>query len=200
MTSAADRSINRKDWTLPVLSHWPRNTPVKRTTVYAGKYLAVLMASVVSILFYLAIVVGNGVFYLGFGAFSDTPELLASFAIALLYLLALMGFVFLFSSLFKTSLYAVLVVAVMFLFGFTIVQDVVIALANTEPWFLLSYVSSIISYPLTGVPAHIAHMTIGRSTTTMYNPTYAEGLGVMFAYFFGTTLGGLYLFEREQFT
>jgi ABC-2 type transport system permease protein len=174
--------------------------PVKRTTVYAGKYLAVLAASIVSILLYLVIVMGNAVYYLGGNAFSDLGPLFASFGLALLYLLALMGFVFLFSSLFKTSLYAVLVVAVMFLFGFTIIQEVVIALTNTEPWFLLSYVDGIIGYPLTGVPEHIARMTIGRATTTVYNPTYLEGIAVMFGYFLLTTLGGLFLFEREQFT
>jgi len=171
--------------------------PVKRMTVYAGKYLAVLMASIVSILVYLAIVLGNAVYYLGGGAFNDVGQLLASIALALLYLLALMGFVFLFSSLFKTSLYAVLVVAVMFLFGFTIIQDVVIGLTGTEPWFLLSYANQVIAYPLTGVPAHVVHNPF---TGTTYNPTYFEGIAVMLGYFVLTTLGGLVFFEREEFT
>ncbi|MGD0249900.1 MAG: ABC transporter permease [Thermoplasmata archaeon] len=171
--------------------------PVKRTTVYAGKYLAVLMASVVSILVYLAIVIGNAAYYLGGGAVSDVGSLFASFALALLYLLALMGFVFLFSSLFKTSLYAVLVVAVMFLIGFSIIQGVVTSLTNTEPWFLLSYANSVIAYPLTGVPAHVVH---SRFTGTTYYPTYFEGIAVMFGYFILTTIGGLFLFEREEFT
>ena len=175
--------------------------PVKRTTVYAGKYLAVLAASIVAMVVYLVILMGNAVFYLGGNAFSDLPALLASIGLALLYLLALMGFVFLFSSLFKTSLYAVLVVAVMFLFGFSIIQDVIVALAHTEPWFMLTYADGVIAYPLTGVPEHIGRVVgPGGGSSTVYNPTYLEGIVVMLGYFVGTTLGGLLLFEREQFT
>ena len=174
--------------------------PLRRVTVYAGKYLAVLVASIVSILLYLAVVVANGVAYFGASAFSDPGQLFASFALALLYLLALMGFVFLFSSLFKTSLYAVLVVAVLFLIGFSILQSVIVSLTATEPWYILSYVSGVISYPLTGVPEHVAHVRVAGALATVYSPTYAEGIGVMLGYFFLTTIGGLFLFEREEFT
>ena len=176
--------------------------PVRRATVYVGKYLAVLMASVISIGFYLAILFGNGAYYLGWGAFSDLGNLAASICLALLYLLALMGFVFFFSSLFKTSTYAVLVVAVLFLFAFSIVQAVYVALVHAEPWFMLSYANGVIAYPLTGVQQHIVHtvnpFTGARSTS--YNPTYVEGIGVMLLYWILTSVVGLFLFEREEFT
>jgi len=176
--------------------------PIKRTTVYAGKYLATLAASIVSLIVYLIIVTGNAVYYLGAGAFSVPIPLIESFAITLLYLLALLGFVFLFSSLFKTSAYAVLVVAILFLFGFSIIQEVIVSLAHTEPWFQLSYVNSINAYPLTGVPGHIVttRSPFGRATVTTYNPTYFEGLVVMAGYWLLTTIGGLLFFEREEFT
>lgn len=176
--------------------------PVKRATVYVGKYLAALAASIVSLLVFLLIILGNAVYYLGAGAFSDPGPLFASFALTLLYLLALLGFVFLFSSLFKTSLYAVLVVAVLFLFGFSIIQEVIVMLVHSEPWFLLSYVNAIIAYPLTGVPAHIMTVTnpFSHTTSKSFNPTYFTGIGVMLLYFVLTTLGGLFLFEREEFT
>ena len=173
--------------------------PVKRPAVYAGKYLAVLVASVVAMLLYLAIVIGNAAFYLGFGAFSDVGSLFASFLVALLYLLALMGFVFLFSSLFKTSLYAVLVVAILFLIGFSLIQEAVVGLTGTEPWYLLSYVAGIIAYPLTGVPAHIETVRVAGTVVKTYHPSYLEGFSVMFGYFLLTTIGGLLLFQREEF-
>jgi len=176
--------------------------PIKRTTVYAGKYLAALAASIVSLAVYLVIVTGNAVYYLGTGAFTVPGPLIESFAITLLYLLALLGFVFLFSSLFKTSAYAVLLVAVLFLFGFSIIQTVIVDLAHSEPWFLLSYANSILAYPLTGVPGHIV-MTrnpFTRATITTYNPTYFEGIVVMTGYWLLTTFGGLFLFGREEFT
>jgi ABC-type transport system involved in multi-copper enzyme maturation permease subunit len=151
---------------------------------------------------YLIIVTGNAVYYLGMGAFSVPGPLIESFALTLLYLLALLGFVFLFSSLFKTSAYAVLVVAVLFLFGFSIIQEVVISLAHTEPWFLLSYVNAINAYPLTGVLEHVVttRNPFTRGTITTYNPTYIEGIAVMAGYWLLTTIGGLALFEREEFT
>jgi ABC-2 type transport system permease protein len=178
--------------------------PIRRTAVYAGKYMAALLASVVSLVVFLLIVIGNAAYYLGAGAFSDPGPLAESFALALLYLLALLGFVFLFSSLFKTSLYAVLVVAVLFLFGFSIIQAVVTDLAHTEPWFLLSYVANasntVIAYPLVGVPPHISTVTTGRFSMTTYNPTYLEGIAIMVGYFLASAIGGLLLFEREEFT
>jgi hypothetical protein len=33
-----------------------------------------------------------------------------------------------------------------------------------------------------------------------YNPTYPEGILIMVGYFVFTTLGGLLLFEREEFS
>lgn len=171
--------------------------PVRRGSVYAGKYLAAFFASVVAVALYLAILVGNGVYYLGATALEEPGSLLASFGLALLYLLALLGTVFLFSSMFKQSLYGVLVVAVLFLFGWSILQVEIVTLAHIEPWFVISYAAETISYPLSGSPPHTVAFG-GR--TILYHPTLAEGVWIMLGYFVLTTLVGLVLFEREEFT
>lgn len=176
--------------------------PIRRASVYAGKFLAALAASIVSILVYLAILLANGVVYLGSGALP--LPLLESFAIALLYLLALLGAVFLFSSMFRNSLYAVLVVAVLFLFGFTIIADLITALVKIEPWFIITYADQVISYPfLSTLPAHMVTTTTpgprGMTVTTYY-PTYLEGFAIMIGYFVLTAAAGLFFFEREEFT
>lgn len=175
--------------------------PIRRRTVYTGKYLAALAASIVAVVFYLVILVVNGAVYLGTGFFP--LSLLESFAIAMLYLLALLGAVFLFSSLFKNSLYAVLVVAVLFLFGFMIIEALITDLVKIEPWFIITYADQVISYPfLATLPAHVATTTPPEAMmpVTTYSPTYAEGLAIMAGYFVLATLGGLFLFEREEFT
>lgn len=171
--------------------------PVRRSSVYAGKFIAAALASVVCVLIYLGILVVNGLYYLG--ALSAFPgALLVSFGIAMLYLLALLGAVFLFSSMFKNSLYAVLVVAVLFLFGFTLIDELLIGLVQVEPWFVIDYARPVIAYPfLSALPAHV---TPGMFGGTTYNPTYLEGLLIMAGYFVTTAVGGLLLFEREQFT
>ncbi len=166
--------------------------PIKRWSVYAGKYIAAFAASVVTLLVYLVILIAFGSYY--FGSNLPTVALAQSFLLALLYLSALLGTTFLFSSLFKTSLYAVLVVAVMFLFGFTLVIALLEGLVQIEPWFIVTYANSVIGYPFSGVPMHI-----GRLALADY-PTYLEGIEILLGYFLATTLGGLFLFEREEFT
>jgi len=169
--------------------------PIRRTSVYLGKYLAAFLASTICLLLFLAIVVGNGVIYLGTG--SVNGALAVSLGLTLLYLLALLGAVFLFSSLFKNGLYAVLVVAVLFLFGFTVIQELVVGLIHIEPWFLITYAQPVLSYPFGAIPTHMAH---GTSGTTSYHPYYWEGIAIMLGYAVLTGLGGLALFEREEFT
>jgi len=177
--------------------------PIRRSAVYAGKFVAAVGASIVAMVFYLVILIGNGVAYLGTGFFP--LALLESFAIALLYLLALLGAVFLFSSLFKNSLYAVLVVAILFLFGFTLIMELIVGLVKIEPWFIIDYARATIAYPFDPtLPAHVATVVTtgprGRVTTsTTYNPTYPEGLAIMAGYFVLTAIAGLFLFEREEF-
>ncbi|MFY9717802.1 MAG: ABC transporter permease [Thermoplasmata archaeon] len=179
--------------------------PIRRTSVYAGKFLAALAASLVAVVFYLAILLANGAYYLGASHAFPVP-LIESFAIALLYLLALLGAVFLFSSLFKNSLYAVLVVAVLFLFGFSIIQGVVTDLVKIEPWFIITYADQVIGYPfLSTLPPHVSTVTMhglhgATITVTTYNPTYLEGLVIMAGYFVLTAIAGLALFGREEFT
>ncbi|HTP53746.1 MAG TPA: ABC transporter permease [Thermoplasmata archaeon] len=174
--------------------------PIKRWSVYAGKYLAAFLASLLTILVYFVYLVLFAAYFMGARAISG--PLFESLGLAVLYLSALLGFVFLFSSLFKSSLYAVLVVAVLFLFGFSIIQALVVGLVHIEPWFLLSYASnltnSVMAYPFVGVPPHMVTDPITGNTS--YNPSYAEGIAIIVGYFLWTTIGGLLLFEREEFT
>jgi ABC-type transport system involved in multi-copper enzyme maturation permease subunit len=111
--------------------------------------------------------------------------------------------VFLFSSMFKNSLYAVLVVAVLFLFGFSIIETLISDLVKIEPWFIITYAQNVLSYPfMSSLPPHVMTTPVGRGggTITTYNPTYLEGFAVMGGYFIFTAIGGLALFEREEFT
>ena len=179
--------------------------PLRRSTIFAGKYVAALAASIAMIMLYLVFLLLNGVYYFGANAFPW--QLGASFALSLVYLLAVLGSAFLFSSLFKTSTYAVLVVAVLFLIGFTILQAWVTDLVKIEPWFLISYASGILTDVFQSpYPPHtqttIVHGTISSVTLTVtsYTPTLIEGLAIMAGYFLVTTVLGLLLFEREEFT
>jgi ABC-2 type transport system permease protein len=166
--------------------------PIKRWSVYAGKFIAAYAASLLIIAIYLVALIGAGVYFLGAAAISG--GLFEAFALAALYLGALLGTTFLFSSMFKNSLYGVIVVAVMFLFGFSIIIALLEALVGITPWFIVTWANSAISYPITGAP-HIVR--VGNVSSA---PTYLQGIAVMLGYFFFTTIGGLFLFDREEFT
>jgi ABC-2 type transport system permease protein len=175
--------------------------PVRREAIYVGKYLAALVASFTALAFFLVILLGNGLYY--FGASFFPWQLGESVLLACVYLLAVLGATFLFSSLFKTSTYATLVVAVLFLFGFSILQALVTDLAKIEPWFIISYADSIIGNAfLNPYPAHVTVTVATRfmPSETVYTPTLVEGVAIMLGYFVITTLVGLWLFEREEFT
>jgi ABC-2 type transport system permease protein len=168
--------------------------PIKRASVYAGKFLAAYGAALLTMAVYLGVVFGSGLFFLGHSAV--TAGLFESFVLVALYLAALLGTAFLFSSLFKVSLYGVIVVLVMFLVGFSAIEGIVEGLVNVTPWFIISWAEPVISYPITGVP-----VGVGRAFAHIIGePTYVQGIAVMIGYFVGTTLGGLALFEREEFT
>lgn len=168
--------------------------PIKRWSVYAGKFIAAFLAALVTILVYFVYLIAFGAYF--FGGSAVSLHLFESLALAILYLGALLGTTFLFSSLFKTSLYAVLVVAVLFLFGFSLITDLIEGLAHIEPWFIVTYANQVIGYPFSGVPRH-RFVVAGIPA---YAPTYLEGIVIMLGYLIGTAVVGLLLFEREEFT
>jgi ABC-2 type transport system permease protein len=173
--------------------------PIRRITVYAAKYLAALFASFIILVYFAAIVLANGVFYHGTDAFPW--QFGASFVFASVYLLALLGFTFLFSSLFKTSSYATLLTAVLFLFGFNILQVVISGLAQSEPWMIISYSSGIMgNIFVTPYPPHVIPPGPGGPPFSLYNPTIETGVAIMLAYLVVSAVAGLYLFKRKEFT
>lgn len=181
--------------------------PVRRSTVYVGKFIAAYLASLAMILIFLAILLANGAYY--FGAAAVPWQLGPSLLLTLLYLAAALGATFLFSSLFKTSAYGFVLTAILFLFGFTLLQDVIVGLAKVEPWMIISYAETAIgsvfgtnvNWGLSGVETVIT-TPIGRMTVTSVSWTagVAEAVVIMIVYFLGTAAAGLALFEREEFS
>ncbi|MGA2664391.1 MAG: ABC transporter permease [Nitrososphaerales archaeon] len=168
------------------------SNPIRRSSFYVGKFVASFIASTVVIAVYLALAVINGLYYFG----ANIPyQLGESFLFAWFYLLAILGFTFMFSSLFKNSSYAILLSAVLLIIGFSIISGVLEAVANIEPWFILSYGGGIVSdvlmqpYPTTST----------RFGVTTYAPTVPEGLIIMGAYFIVASILGLTIFERKEF-
>ncbi len=181
--------------------------PVRRSTVYVGKYVAALLASIAVLLLFLAILLANGAYYLG--AHALPWQLGLSLVIALVYLGAVLGATFLFSSLFKTSAYGFVLTAILFLFGFTLIGELITALVKIEPWMVISYAESTIGSVFStsinwGLHPTVTttSMTVGRRTvtSTTYASGVAEGIVIMLGYLVLTAAAGLWLFEHEEFT
>jgi ABC-2 type transport system permease protein len=180
--------------------------PVRRATVYLGKYIAAFIAALTAVVFFALLLLANGVYYFGASAF--TADLGVSFVLAIVYLLALLGAVFLFSSMFKTSTYATLITAVLFLFGFTLLQDLIAGLVHVTPWFILTYADTVIGgvFNTSCMSAPGTHICSSPGpggtafTQTVTNATIPEGVMIMLAYFVITAVVGLLLFEREEFS
>ena len=180
--------------------------PIRRATVYIGKFIAAFAASLAVLLLFVVILLANGAYYFGTDAFPW--QLGVSLVLAVVYLAAVLGATFFFSSLFKTSAYGFVLTAVLFLFGFTLLQDLVAGLIKTEPWMVISYANGVIGNIFS---SSINWGWIGQTTTTRFGPgggdlvtTYTpgilEGVGIMLVYFVLTAVAGLALFEREEFS
>jgi ABC-2 type transport system permease protein len=180
--------------------------PIRRATVYIGKYIAAFAASVAVLLLFGVILLGNGIYYFGGDAFPW--QLGVSLVLAVVYLSAVLGATFFFSSLFKTSAYGFVLTAILFLFGFTLLQDLVAGLVKAEPWMIISYAngvianvfSSSINWGWVGQTTVARGFGPGSDTITTYTPGIMEGVAIMLVYFVLTAVAGLASFEREEFS
>ena len=178
--------------------------PVRRSSIYIGKWISAFIASSIVLLVFTAITIANEAYYFGLNIPWQFAE---SLGFAWFYLMAVLGFAFFFSSLFKSTSYSILVTAILFLFAFTLIQTLLADLADIEPWFILTYGSGIVGNILdTPYPPHTSTIqgAFGRGgaaarTFTTFNVTVPEGLLIIGAYFIATTILGLFLFERKEF-
>jgi ABC-2 type transport system permease protein len=176
--------------------------PIRRSSIYIGKYAAALIASTVILVVFTIITIANGLYYVSGVPYQFAESLLFSW----FYLVAVLGFTFFFSSLFKSSSMSILVTAILFLFAFTLINELVMRFVQIEPWFLINYGASIIGNVLSSpYPPHQLTTTGpgfgGQITsTTTFNASIPEGLAIMGIYFVVTAIVGLILFERKEFT
>jgi ABC-2 type transport system permease protein len=174
--------------------------PLRRSSIYIGKYFGALLAALMIFGAYAALTIGNGLYYFGANIPYQFGE---SLIFSVIYLIAVLGFTFFFSSLFKSSSMSILVTAILFLFAFNIIQLLVSTFAQTEPWFIISYGAGIVGNVL--MDPYPATQSIrgagprGREGV-LFAVTIPEGLAILVGYFVITAILGLILFERKEFT
>lgn len=175
--------------------------PVRRSSIYIGKWIAAFVASLIIMGIFTAITVVNGIGYFG----AVIPNRFAeALAFTIVYLISALGFTFFFSSVFKASSMSILVTVVLLLFGFSLIDTLLTNLVHIEPWFSLAYGEGIINDVMTvPYPQHITKGPEGPGGAgpvfTFYHATVPEGLAIMLVYFAVTAVLGLILFERKEF-
>ncbi|MGA1976100.1 MAG: ABC transporter permease [Conexivisphaerales archaeon] len=173
--------------------------PVRRSSIYVGKWISAFLAAVIILAITLAITIANAFYYFG----PTIPnQLVLSVAFSFIYLASVMGVTFMFSSLFKSSSYSILVSAILYLFVFSLVEELVSTIVQIEPWFIPTYGASIIANVMTvPFPAHVVTEAISkRISLTIYTATIPEGLEVLLGYCLISAILGLVLFEKKDFT
>jgi ABC-2 type transport system permease protein len=172
--------------------------PLRRSSIYIGKWLGAFIASMIVFVVFAGITVGNATYYFGL---SIPYQFVESLLFSILYLMAVLGLTFLFSALFKSSAMSITVTAILFLFVFSILQTVLNSLIGIEPWFVITYGAGIIGNVLADqYPTTQAVRGIGGRERTVYAVSIPAGLAIMLGYFIITAVLGLIVFEKREFT
>ncbi len=174
--------------------------PIRRSSIYLGKWLAAYIASGIILSIYAIITLGTGAYY------SSVPATFGfSYLFVLLFLAAVLGCVFFFSSLSKSISISIFLDFIVLVLVSMLIQNTA-GLVPFEPWFILSYGGQIIGDILMiPYPPHEAlgnnplYPKIGGISTTLYNPTIAQGLLIIGLYFIIPIILGLVFFEKKEF-
>jgi len=183
--------------------------PIRRSTIYVGKWFAALIASTIILAIFALAVLANGLYYFP-GMIPWQFE--QSLAFAWIFMIAALSLTFAFSSLFKSSSVSILMSVILLLLIFNIIDTVSSSVVGIEPWFSITYGAGIITSILMATyPLHMVTEPLGgafgggnrtgaRFTITVYNAGVAEGLAILITYFLVMAVIGLVLFERKEFT
>lgn len=172
--------------------------PLRRSSIYIGKWLAALIASLMTFAVFAVITLANGAYYFG----TDIPyQFVESIVFAIIYLMAVLGLTFLFSSLFKSSAMSITVTAILFLFVFSLLETLLNGLLGLEPWFIITYGAGIIGNVLMDpYPTNQAVRGIGGRERTLFAVGIPAGIAILVGYLIVSAVLGLIVFERREFT
>ena len=179
--------------------------PIRKTTIFLGKFIASALVSVgVIALYYLIAVVSVQVI-----DGSVPANIGLSFAYALVYLFAILAVAYLFSAMMRSSVYSLILTFFTFFLILPIV-DAVGEFAKFKAWFSITFASGIATdilrnpYPTDTVIATTAGRGAGSATAgqmisiAQYYPEVTVSLVVIAAYFIVALLLAIVLARRRE--
>jgi ABC-2 type transport system permease protein len=166
-------------------------TPQKRSSIFAGKYIAAIMLSFLVVIVYYAITVIQLSHLYGV---NELPgELGTSFYVSLIYTTSVVSVVFLFSSILKRSMSATVLGFVSLLLILPVLSRALMR-ADVEPWFLVTYSANLISSVFG--EGGVGFIGPGRSES-VFEPTLGIGILIMFAYTIICLVSGMIIANRR---
>jgi len=176
--------------------------PVKRHVLVLGKFIASAMISVGAVALYYAVTVIAVIAIDG----SIAANTSLSFLYALTYVFAILAIAYLFSSIFKSSVYSIVLTFFTFFLILPIIDSLGASLAHFKPWFTLTFASGIVldilqqPYPVDVV--RTVERTFRNTTRTLtvaaYYPSVPQALAVIFVYFIVGLILALYITKRRE--
>ena len=170
-------------------------TPQRRSTIFAGKYVAALLATfLVVILYYLVMTLQIAQLY-GWGQIPT--ELAKSFLTALVYSASAVSVVFLFSAILKRSISSTIAGFLFLLMILPIVATVLMSV-NQEPWFIVTY-SANLTRDVLGVSSSLPFGPGEHGfNLTAFKPHFGVGIAVMAAYAIVGFVSGMAIAVRKE--
>ena len=175
---------------------------VKRHVLVLGKFIASTMISVGAVALYYAVTVIAVVVIDG----SIAPNTSLSFLYALAYVFGILAIAYLFSAIFRSSVYSIVLTFFTFFLILPIIDATGSSIAHFKPWFTLTFASGIIldifqqPYPVDAT--HTVGTTFANTTRTItvatYYPSVAQALAVIFVYFIIGFILALYITKRRE--
>jgi ABC-2 type transport system permease protein len=171
------------------------STVQSRASILLGKYIAALIAILIGTSLYYAVVLLEIIIIYGLG---DIPiELVQSYFIAFIYTTSVLSVVFLMSSLFNRSMIST-VLSFFILIMLLPAIGAAFTAASIEPWFILSYYSSLITNVLfTGSSGFVTNVH-GMDILADYSPDIYIGIAIMIAYTIVLLTSSIVLLNRKD--
>jgi ABC-type transport system involved in multi-copper enzyme maturation permease subunit len=129
-----------------------------------------------------------------------------SFLYALAYVFGILAIAYLFSAIFRSSVYSIVLTFFTFFLILPIIDSLGASIAHFKPWFTLTFASGIVldilqqPYPVDVV--RTVERTFRNTTRTLtvaqYYPSVAQALAVIFVYFIIGLILALYITKRRE--
>ena len=168
-------------------------TPQRRVSIFAGKYLAALAATLMIVSIYYLVVTIEVIGL--FGAGEVPMGLLKSYFLAALYASSVVSIIYFFSSVFKKTTMST-VVGFFFVLMVLPILVMIFELLKIEPWFIVTYSAGLITNVLGAATIGASHG--GGLNLDNFQPHLAVGIVVMFVYTVVFFLAGTWIANRKS--